>query len=96
MAYTGLPASLLPTQQGSPGAGRPAKVGKYSLLPIDTPAGWEQNDPEAEVIKRANEKFMKKGELPPYLRPKRSKAMLDKKNKNISRGFKDPKGGRTI
>jgi hypothetical protein len=71
-------------------------VGKFTLLPIDKPAGWEPNDPEADVIKRANERYMKKGELPPYLQPTRSSAMLSKKNKNISRGFKDPKGGRTI
>lgn len=86
--------STMTNRAGS--VGRPARVGKFTLLPVQKPEGWEHNDPKAEAIKAVHQNYLKAGELPPYLRPTRSSALTKRKNDNISRGFKDPKGGRTV
>ena len=85
---------------GSPGApksagaaGRPQKFGKFALRPVSGAAGFSFTDTDPEVIKRVNEQFLKTHQMPPNLQP-RSRALQDRTNRNISRGFRKPKDGR--
>lgn len=92
----GSPISV--TGKMGPGtAGRPLRNGKFSLRPVsDDKSGFKQLNTMPDVLLETHKKYLKSGQLPPSLMPKHAQPQVlrDRKNKNISRGWKKPMDGR--
>ena len=90
-----IPLPSLPTNIGSMKAasGRPKTVGKPIVLKQpNTPTGFEYTAEDPQALQSATSKYLKAGQMPPGLQPRRSRPMQNNTNKNISRGWKKPRG----
>lgn len=88
----GLIPGKSPGGKGNPG-GRPKKV-KTTFAPIDKPnEGYVMPKVEPEVMKMSKD-LLKSGELPPGLRPTRSRALQTKTNENVAKAMAKSKNVR--
>ena len=83
-----------PAAYGPGVAGRPkVNVGNLVLRPISGKAGFTFDNAEPAVIQKATADI-KKHEMPPNMKPTRSRAKQNVTNKRISKGWAKPKDGR--
>lgn len=73
--------------------GRPKKVGQPIVLKTpDNSSGFEFSAEDPQSLQSAQQKYMKAGQLPPGLQPKRSRPQQNRTNQAISRGWRNPRG----
>lgn len=87
----GLIPGKSPGSKGDPG-GRPKKV-KPSFALLDTKDGFVMPKIKPEVMTKAEE-CLKSCELPPNLRPRRSRALQTKTNENVAKAMAKSKNVR--
>jgi hypothetical protein len=88
-----IPMPNLPTSTGKAASGRPKRtIQPVVLRQPKTPEGFDYTAEDPAAVKRATDSYLKKGQMPPGLQPKRSRPLQNNTNKNISRGWNHPRG----
>ena len=91
MAYTPFNTQLGRSDQ----PGRPVKVKSLVVLrQPNTPEGFEWSSPsmKPQALEQAKSQYVSKHEMPPALRPKYVGAVNQIRRRNISAGWRNPRG----
>lgn len=75
--------------------GRPVSIKALTVLRApDTPAGFEWSKPtmKPQALESAKSQYISSHEMPPALRPKYAGAVNQIRRRNISAGWRNPRG----